>query len=178
MLSTTVTWSILRADILKNEEARKVLRERFEFIFVDEYQDVNTLQEFLIGSVAREDNVFKVGDVKQSIYKFRQAEPHIFEETSRAYKDELNEYAIQINLNKNFRSNGATIDYINYVFQDLMDGYDDDEKLYQGLTGHPEYNLKPEVHLLLTEMDDSSEGESSDTSYTPRGSQLVDIEDL
>ena len=38
-----------------------------------------------------------------------------------------------------------------------MDGYDDDEKLYQGLTGHPEYNLKPEVHLLLTEMDDSSE---------------------
>ena len=120
--------------------------------------------------------MFKVGDVKQSIYKFRQAEPHIFEETSRAYKDELNEYAIQINLNKNFRSNGATIDYINYVFQDLMDGYDDDEKLYQGLAGHPEYNLKPEVHLLLTEMDDSSEGESSDTSYTPRGSQLVDIE--
>ena len=166
----------ITADILKNEEARKVLRERFEFIFVDEYQDVNTLQEFLIGSVAREDNVFKVGDVKQSIYKFRQAEPHIFEETSRAYKDELNEHAIQINLNKNFRSNGATIDYINYVFQDLMDGYDDDEKLYQGLTGHPEYNLKPEVHLLLTEMDDSSEGESSDTSYTPRGSQLVDIE--
>jgi ATP-dependent nuclease subunit A len=166
----------ITADILKNEEARKVLRERFEFIFVDEYQDVNTLQEFLIGSVAREDNVFKVGDVKQSIYKFRQAEPHIFEETSRTYKDELNEHAIQINLNKNFRSNGATIDYINYVFQDLMDGYDDDEKLYQGLTGHPDYNLKPEVHLLLTEMDDSSEGESSDTSYTPRGSQMVDIE--
>ena len=166
----------ITADILKNEEARKVLRERFEFIFVDEYQDVNTLQEYLIGSVAREDNVFKVGDVKQSIYKFRQAEPHIFEETSRSYKDERNEHAIQINLNKNFRSNGATIDYINYVFQDLMDGYDDDEKLYQGLKGHPEYNLKPEVHLLLTEMDDSSEGESSDTSYTPRGSQLVDIE--
>ena len=166
----------ITADILKNEEARKVLRERFEFIFVDEYQDVNTLQEYLIGSVAREDNVFKVGDVKQSIYKFRQAEPHIFEETSRAYKDENNEHAIQINLNKNFRSNGATIDYINYVFQDLMDGYDDNEKLYQGLTGHPEYNLKPEVHMLLTEMDDSSEGESSETSYTPRGSQLVDIE--
>ena len=166
----------ITAGILKNEEARKVLRERFEFIFVDEYQDVNTLQEFLIGSVAREDNVFKVGDVKQSIYKFRQAEPHIFEETSRAYKGELNEHAIQINLNKNFRSNGATIDYINYVFQDLMDGYDDDEKLYQGLIGHPDYNLKPEVHLLLTEMDDSSEGESSDTSYTPRGSQMVDIE--
>ena len=166
----------ITAGILKNEEARKVLRERFEFVFVDEYQDVNTLQEYLIGSVAREDNVFKVGDVKQSIYKFRQAEPHIFEETSRAYKDERNEHAIQINLNKNFRSNGATIDYINYVFQDLMDGYDDDEKLYQGLTGYPEYNLKPEVHLLLTEMDDSSEGESSDTSYTPRGSQIVDVE--
>lgn len=166
----------ITADILKNEEARKVLRERFEFIFVDEYQDVNTLQEYLIGSVAREDNVFKVGDVKQSIYKFRQAEPHIFEETSRAYKDERNEHAIQINLNKNFRSNGATIDYINYVFQDLMDGYDDDEKLYQGLTGHPEYNLKPEVHLLLTEVDDASEVENSDTSSAPQGSQFVDIE--
>ena len=166
----------ITAGILKNEEARKVLRERFEFVFVDEYQDVNTLQEYLIGSVAREDNVFKVGDVKQSIYKFRQAEPHIFEETSRAYKDENNEHAIQINLNKNFRSNGATIDYINYVFQDLMDGYDDDEKLYQGLTGHPEYNLKPEVHMLLTEVDDSSEGRNSDTSYQARGSQIVDIE--
>jgi len=166
----------ITADILKNEEARKVLRERFEFIFVDEYQDVNTLQEYLIGSVAREDNVFKVGDVKQSIYKFRQAEPHIFEETSRAYKDEHNEHAIQINLNKNFRSNGATIDYINYVFQDLMDGYDDDEKLYQGLTGHPDYNLKPEVHLLLTEVDDASEVENSDTSSIPQGSQFVDIE--
>ena len=112
----------ITADILKHKEARNVLRERFEFIFIDEYQDVNTLQEFLIGSVAREDNVFKVGDVKQSIYKFRQAEPHIFEETSRTYKDESNNHAIQINLNKNFRSNGATIDYINYVFQDLMDG--------------------------------------------------------
>lgn len=166
----------ITADILKNEEARKVLRERFEFIFVDEYQDVNTLQEYLIGSVAREENVFKVGDVKQSIYKFRQAEPHIFEETSRAYKDERNEHAIQINLNKNFRSNGATIDYINYVFQDLMDGYDDDEKLYQGLTGHPEYNLKPEVHLLLTEVDDASEVENSDRSSAPQGSQFVDIE--
>ena len=166
----------ITADILKNEEARKVLRERFEFIFVDEYQDVNTLQEYLIGSVARKDNVFKVGDVKQSIYKFRQAEPHIFEETSRAYKDERNEHAIQINLNKNFRSNGATIDYINYVFQDLMDGYDDDEKLYQGLTGHPDYNLKPEVHLLLTEVDDASEVENSDTSSAPQGSQFVNIE--
>lgn len=101
--------------------------------------------------MAREDNVFKVGDVKQSIYKFRQAEPHIFEETSKAYKDESNEHAIQINLNKNFRSNGATIDYVNYVFNDLMNGYDDDERLYQGLPGHAEINLKPEVHLLLTE---------------------------
>lgn len=166
----------ITADILKHKEARDVLRERFEFIFIDEYQDVNTLQEFLIGSVAREDNVFKVGDVKQSIYKFRQAEPHIFEETSRTYKDESNNHAIQINLNKNFRSNGATIDYINYVFQDLMDGYGDDEKLYQGIAGHPDYNLKPEVHLLLTEVDDSTEGESSGTGHTSKGSQIVDIE--
>ena len=166
----------ITADILKHKEARDVLRERFEFIFIDEYQDVNTLQEFLIGSVAREDNVFKVGDVKQSIYKFRQAEPHIFEETSRTYKDESNNHAIQINLNKNFRSNCATIDYINYVFQDLMDGYDDDEKLYQGIAGHPDYNLKPEVHLLLTEVDDSIEGESSGTGHTSKGSQIVDIE--
>ena len=166
----------ITAGILKHEEARKALRERFEFIFVDEYQDVNTLQEYLIGSVAREDNVFKVGDVKQSIYKFRQAEPHIFEETSRTYKDERNDHAIQINLNKNFRSNGATIDYINYVFQDLMNGYDDDEKLYRGLKGNPDYNLKPEVHLLLTEVDDSGDGVSSDVRDTSRGSQIVDIE--
>ena len=71
--------------ILKNDEAADTLRRRFRFIFVDEYQDTNNIQENLISRVARPDNVFRVGDVKQSIYKFRQAEPEIFERLYKKY---------------------------------------------------------------------------------------------
>ena len=166
----------ITADILKNEEACKVLRDRFEFIFVDEYQDVNSLQEFLVSQVSRPDNVFKVGDVKQSIYRFRQAEPHIFEETAGEYRDENNTDAIQINLNRNFRSNGATIDYINYVFKDLMTGYDEDEKLYRGLPGSDEYNFKPEVHLLLTDAKDPDSGYSDGDNEDGEGVDQISMD--
>ena len=77
-------------EILKDEEAASYYREKFAYIFIDEYQDSNLLQEALIARIKRENNLFMVGDVKQSIYKFRLAEPEIFQARYRDFADEQN----------------------------------------------------------------------------------------
>lgn len=143
--------------ILRRPEASAALRSRFHYIFVDEYQDTNRIQEELIGSVARTDNVFRVGDVKQSIYKFRQAEPEIFQEVYRTFSDPANPDGTAIDLNMNFRSNDATIRYINRVFTEVMPGYDDRAKLNTGMPCRSEYDFIPEVHILTSK--ESSEDE-------------------
>ncbi|MDD5823917.1 MAG: UvrD-helicase domain-containing protein [Firmicutes bacterium] len=138
------------ARILKDDDVAATLRNRFKYIFIDEYQDTNNIQEALIGRIARADNVFKVGDVKQSIYRFRLAEPAIFQETYREYSDEANADAIAIDLNKNFRCNPRSVDYINAVFEEIMPGYDDAARLYAGVDSCPaEFDFVPEVHVLL-----------------------------
>lgn len=144
--------------ILNHEEAARTLQQRFKYIFIDEYQDTNNIQEHLISKIACKDNVFKVGDVKQSIYKFRQAEPAIFERVYREYSDEQNTEAIAIDLNKNFRSNNRTINYINTVFENVMEGYDNRAKLYTGCSCMDEHDFTPEVHILC----DENESESFD----------------
>ena len=147
--------------ILRDPEAASVLRKRFRFIFVDEYQDTNRIQEALISSISRPDNVFKVGDVKQSIYKFRQAEPSIFEEVYREYSVPGREDAVAIDLSRNFRSNDATIRYINRVFSEIMPGYDERARLYTGISCPPEYDFIPEVHIL-TDPDESGQEAETD----------------
>lgn len=152
--------------ILKNDEAADTLRRRFRFIFVDEYQDTNNIQENLISRVARSDNVFRVGDVKQSIYKFRQAEPEIFERLYKRYTAGSEPDGIAVDLGKNFRTNDATIKYVNHVFSDIMDGYDERSMLYTGIEDcPPEYDFVPEVHVLLggtgeKEYDEESAGDA------------------
>lgn len=136
--------------ILKNDEAADTLRKRFRFIFVDEYQDTNNIQENLISRVARPDNVFRVGDVKQSIYKFRQAEPEIFERLYKRYIAGSEPDGIAIDLSKNFRTNDATVRYINHVFSCIMEGYDERAMLYTGIENcPPEFDFIPEVHVLV-----------------------------
>lgn len=155
------------ARILKNPDIADILRKRFKYIFIDEYQDTNNLQEHLIGCFAREDNVFKVGDVKQSIYKFRQAEPAIFEKTRADYSSPDNESAISIDLNQNFRSNSRTIEYINYIFEQVMEGYDEAASLKPGLDFGEEldrFNFIPEVHILTDDSSSDSEAGGEETS--------------
>lgn len=139
----------LAVEILKDPEVCRILKKRFQFIFIDEYQDTNKIQEHIISRIARSDNQFKVGDVKQSIYGFRQSDPKIFLATRKQFERADCPDALVIDLNRNFRSNGATIEYINDVFQGLMPGYDDKAKLYQGLPSDEEYNLIPEAHILV-----------------------------
>ena len=149
--------------ILRNEEAAETLRRRFHFIFVDEYQDTNRIQEELISSIARPGNVFRVGDVKQSIYKFRQAEPEIFQGMYRKFSEGGDPDGTAIDLSMNFRSNEATINYINRVFETVMDGYDDRARLNPGAKCDPDYDFIPEVHILTA--DDAEEaGEDDETA--------------
>lgn len=96
-------------------------RDYFEEILIDEYQDSNPVQEMLLESISGEDNGkfnrFMVGDVKQSIYKFRLARPEIFMEKYEAYGKEGTERR-RIDLHRNFRSRAEVLDSVNFIFQE------------------------------------------------------------
>jgi len=147
-------------EILKNEEAAEYYRDRFEHIFIDEYQDSNVIQEALIEKIKRENNLFMVGDIKQSIYKFRLAEPEIFMRRYQEYKrimDEENPDSIKIDLNKNFRSKKPVVDFINSCFEPIMEGYDEDQKLYAGNKYQEESKEEPKMFLVPTYWDNEEE---------------------
>ncbi|AGX41098.1 helicase-exonuclease AddAB subunit AddA [Clostridium saccharobutylicum] len=113
----------------------------FDEVLVDEYQDSNSVQETIIGLVSRRDsdipNVFMVGDVKQSIYRFRQAKPELFIEKYNNYQTNIG-INRKIQLYKNFRSRKEIIDGVNYIFKEVMSQtvgeleYTDDEALNLG----------------------------------------------
>lgn len=104
---------------LSDEEVAEEYRQKFSHIFIDEYQDTNSVQDSIFKRISRGDNLFMVGDVKQSIYRFRQAEPELFLEKYRSYDGKL---GTRIDLNKNFRSNTAVLNATNRVFYSLMKG--------------------------------------------------------
>lgn len=105
---------------LENEEVQSEERKRYDYVFVDEYQDTNRLQEKLIEHITKGNNLFCVGDVKQSIYSFRQAEPSLFVDRMDKSSVELEGENHLIPLSENFRSSTAVVDFINLVFRDVM----------------------------------------------------------
>ena len=125
--------------VLKNDEVAAAYRKQFEFIFLDEYQDSNIVQETIIGRIKRDDNLFLVGDVKQSIYRFRLADPTLFLAKYKTYQKSEEALSRRIDLAKNFRSRPELLEGINYIFERLMSEtfgemtYDKDAKLYPGL---------------------------------------------
>ena len=143
--------------ILENNEIRDELKSKFKEIMIDEYQDTNDLQEFFI-SLIQNNNIYMVGDIKQSIYRFRNANPNIFKQKYDTYKNNIN--GIKIDMNKNFRSRCEVIEDINNIFSVLMDdelggiNYKIDHqmifgnKLYDKL--HPNQNYHLEV-LMYSE---------------------------
>lgn len=127
-------------NIIPSKVAEK-FKDYFDEVLVDEYQDSNNVQETIIGLVSRKDtdtpNVFMVGDVKQSIYRFRQAKPELFIQKYNTYK--LNEgMNRKIQLYKNFRSREEILNGVNYIFKELMSEivgeleYTDEEALNLG----------------------------------------------
>lgn len=122
------------------EVARKY-KEKFEEIAIDEYQDSNMVQEYILTSISKGNNIFMVGDVKQSIYKFRQAMPELFlgkYEKYKLKKDKTENDDLKIQLFKNFRSRENILSTSNLVFQEIMSKklgdveYNEDEYLNLG----------------------------------------------
>lgn len=144
-------------DILKDKEASDFYRERFEHIFIDEYQDSNVIQEELIGLIKRQNNLFMVGDVKQSIYKFRLAEPEIFQSKYKSYEEGLVPDSVKIDLNKNFRSKKPVIDFINGLFFKVMEDYDENAALYPGDVYSDKAYSNPKMYLAQVPWDENSE---------------------
>ncbi len=107
---------------LQPSEVALALRDRYRHIFVDEYQDVNAVQQAIIDALSAGNNVFGVGDVKQSIYGWRGAEPMIFlERLARALANRKDlSHGIRVDLNYNFRSAKGILDFVNLVFGRIM----------------------------------------------------------
>ncbi len=102
----------------KHEDVREELKDKYKEILIDEYQDTNDLQDLFISYISN-DNVYMVGDVKQSIYRFRNANPLLFKGKYDKYSN--NDGGMKIDLNKNFRSRRDVTENINLIFNMIMD---------------------------------------------------------
>ncbi len=140
-------------DILSNGDIAKGYREKFDYIFMDEYQDSNIVQETIVGSIKRDNNTFLVGDVKQSIYRFRLADPSLFLEKYDRYDKVKGSVNQRIDLSKNFRSRDQVLFGINEIFSRLMSksfgelDYDENAALYPGLDFQDRQD--PSCHLTI-----------------------------
>ncbi|MEC0664980.1 helicase-exonuclease AddAB subunit AddA [Priestia flexa] len=145
-------------------------KTQFVEVLVDEYQDTNMVQETIIQLVTHNDgkngNLFMVGDVKQSIYRFRLAEPFLFLGKYKTFTHDGRKNGMKIDLNKNFRSRSEIIDATNFIFQQLMDeevgeiAYDNDASLKLGAS-YPS-SSEMESELLLISKEGGAEEEESD----------------
>ncbi len=148
---------ILRKDG-RRSYAAKELSERFREVMIDEYQDSNYLQEAILTAVSRiedgDPNYFCVGDVKQSIYSFRQARPELFMEKYDSYRRTPNQ-GVRIDLHKNFRSSRAVVDTVNGIFGQIMRRevggveYDEDAALVMGADCPDDPSFETEVLPVL-----------------------------
>ncbi len=162
--------------ILDNEAAAEEYRRRIAYIFIDEYQDSNPVQEALIDKIKRVNNVFMVGDVKQSIYKFRLAEPELFTDKYNRYRSGIDENSVKLDLNTNFRSKAGVIETVNRIFGESMQDYDEAAALHMGISGEHSDGFKSEVHLLYDDDDSDIPDEIAEMKLTEREAYIaVDI---
>ena len=145
----------------KPTEIARKYQEKFEEIAIDEYQDSNLVQEYILTSISRGNNIFMVGDVKQSIYKFRQARPDLFLSKYKTYKLKQDKQAddnLKIQLFKNFRSRKEVLDFANTIFANIMTeelgelNYTEEEYLNLGANYEDtKQDLRTEIDILNVE---------------------------
>ena len=126
--------------VMENDDVIEELKSNFQEILVDEYQDTSDLQELFISLISN-NNVYMVGDIKQSIYRFRNANPYIFKNKYDLYRD--TDQGEKIDLVKNFRSRNEVLDGINLMFDLFMDdnfGGADYKKSHRLVFGNNKYN--------------------------------------
>lgn len=159
--------------IERTELAEEIVKNHdYQVILIDEFQDVNNLQELIFKAISDTDdlsvmgkNVFVVGDVKQSIYRFRQSNPLLFLNAKQMAGDENVSHLKSVQLKRNYRSRKNVIDYVNFTFSLLMSDsvgeieYDEDEKLqlgaeYKNIDFDTEIMLVKDDNILLSEKSD------------------------
>ena len=162
--------------IIKKELADRLSAE-FEEILVDEYQDTNEAQDLLFAYLSNGHNLFTVGDVKQSIYRFRLAMPNIFNSRRKLYTDynpNDNEKSSKIILDKNFRSSKGICEYVNFIFSKVMServgelDYDAQNRLNFGADYKKNDIPSAQIHIL-----DGAKGEETDTREAMQIAKLI-----
>lgn len=154
------------------------LQERFIEVLVDEYQDINAVQETILQLVSRQGqgtpNLFMVGDVKQSIYRFRLAEPRLFLDKYHRFSVKKGRPGRRINLKENFRSAQNILDGVNFFFRQLMTpyvgeiAYDKEAELVcgrgqlPGADGLDLLSTEIEIHLIDRKKEDQATKEQSE----------------
>ena len=141
--------------LLENPDIKEELKNNTNEIMIDEYQDTNKIGDEFIKLISN-NNIYMVGDVKQSIYRFRKADPTIFMEKYDKYKDHNDGYLI--NLTKNFRSRQEVLDDINLIFSKIMDqevGGAEYTKGHEMIFGFNDYNnnIENNNHLEIYNYD-------------------------
>ena len=157
-------------------------RDYYREVLIDEYQDSNNVQELILKSISGEDpdksERFMVGDVKQSIYKFRLARPEIFMEKLKTYSKEKGSLDHRIDLHKNFRSRREVLEATNYIFEKIMGedlgsvSYDEDARLVPGAAyEEPLMDVTPE--LVMFDRNNGDIEELSDYDYKEKEALVI-----
>lgn len=159
-------------DKIEITDVAKRYQKKFIEIAIDEYQDSNLVQEYILTSISNNNNIFMVGDVKQSIYKFRQAMPELFISKYKTYKNKENKSEndnLKIQLFKNFRSRKNVLDFTNLIFENIMSGslgdieYNQEEYLNLGADYKEiEQNLKAEIDIINLKDQENEEENTSE----------------
>ncbi|MBQ3553494.1 MAG: helicase-exonuclease AddAB subunit AddA [Clostridia bacterium] len=143
--------------------------EQFDEILIDEYQDTSRLQEAIFAAIKKENNLFMVGDIKQSIYRFRNTDPSLFREKKETFSLEEGAGDRKCILSRNFRSRKEILFGINDIFEKLMSvslgeiEYNEEEKLYPGID-YPDalHPVEPELELHIIDPAEDGEEESEE----------------
>ncbi|MDP4154315.1 MAG: helicase-exonuclease AddAB subunit AddA [Bacillota bacterium] len=167
-------------------DAALAYRSHFKEVFVDEYQDTNMVQETILKLVSKDDeqngNLFMVGDVKQSIYRFRLAEPNLFLGKYNSFTHDGSSPGLRIDLARNFRSRHEVLDATNFLFKQIMGEkvgeieYDERAELKPGAS-YPEYDSYS-VELLLMDLEEGNEKAIEKTEDDSPAAEEFDPEDL
>ena len=166
------------------------LREHYKYVLIDEFQDISAVQEAIIASVSRQDNLFIVGDVKQSIYAWRQAQPEIFInrlKKASLFTAPMATKAVAIPLTSNFRSRPEVLGFVNLIFERIMTqsfagiNYDSTARLEAGTDHKPlkDHSLDGkndpavQLHFLI---DDNADEDDNDENNDGDGNNASDAD--
>lgn len=156
----------------ENPDIAKQVQDKYDEILMDEYQDTSLLQEEIFRHVTNGTNLFMVGDMKQSIYRFRNSDPTIFKAKSINYSTEKDAHDRKIILSMNFRSRHEVLDSVNDIFTAIMSDaageldYDKDQMLYCGNTAYTQENPSYKSKCIVIEAPDKDYEPEEDEDFT------------